>query len=249
MRILGALMALIIIATACSSTGGDSEVDENKLESSGAISQTVAAESTAIPFATAVEMAPTSSPIATPVPSATPTPVPVYGPDLIVNGNFEDGTGEASGWDVVSKPSPDQTVEWIEQGTHDGTRALKLVSPGDATDWIRLLSTGTIPIEPDSKYLFTAWVRTEKAGVFFSSWNFYAETSADAPIAGGSSGQIAVTETDWWELSAIMFPRGEATGVRIGIALAIILGRVGLTPGDLMTLYVDNVSMRKIIEN
>ena len=144
----------------------------------------------------------------------------------------------------------DWTIEWITEGAHSGQRALKISSlsvdrPNPSID-----STPPFELEKGKKYQLSAYVRTDQAGPFSLGMSWFEDDGVTR--AGGQRSEDAdFASTEWTQVFVSVdssnfsfYPNASIGNISI---LAHMAGTLSTSVRQ-VTLYIDDVSFREIIE-
>ena len=206
MNSLKPVLALACIALIAFAACGGDDADETSPTPEPTASATPTATpvpGTPTPTATP---APTATATPSPVPTATSTPTatptPVLGVDLAVNGSFENGATEADGWILTELEGP-RTVELVTDGARTGQRAIKITASNTSTPNPGIFSTPKFTIEKGSRYVFSAYVRTDAQASFGLSTSWY-EDDGVTGIGGLTKNFQNFTSTEWTLVESVI---------------------------------------------
>jgi hypothetical protein len=138
--------------------------------------------------------------------------------NLVVNPGFEEGDfardAEPFGWDVTIFGSARMT--WDGTQAHGGGRSAKISSfDGVDANWYQ-----TLPVRPDTRYRFSAWVKTEDVAC-----------SPEGVSAGSNLSRLGTWNrsrglfgTNDWTRVSMLFNSGDASDVTVALRLGYWLG-------------------------
>lgn len=146
-------------------------------------------------------------------------------PNLLLNGSFEDGAfapdADPTAWTRDAWDWSRSTFTWDNGQTHSGTRSIKITNEtANDARW-----TQTVPVEPNTDYRLSGWIRTEGVAHTQESIDAGANISVfDSPqfrmwtYAGGLFG-----DNDWTYVS-LVFNTGDITELTIAPRLGYWYG-------------------------
>lgn len=196
-----------------------------------------------------VAATPTSDPgqggTATPGPTATPA----LGADLVINGSLEDGVSEPDGWTLVTVDG--QNLQWQTGDSRSGQSLIKFTTRNTGPPSPQLQTSVPLVLEKGKAYMLSAYMRTDQQVEFSFGMSWFEDDGVTR--AGGQVRQFSdFIPTEWTQVSTVVdsstFPLYE--NASIGLIVLRTNDQTGVDPSQAreFTLYVDDISLREIIE-
>lgn len=199
---------------------------------------------------------PTPSPTPTPIPAPTlsptppPTPTPVLGVELAVNGSFEDGVSDAEGW-IFYASGDRQDIQLMTEGAHTGQRAIKITSANTDRPSPEINSTPLLVLEKGKRYQLSAYVRTDQQASFSIGMSWYQDDGVTRAFAV-SKEYKNFEHTEWTRIfhTSDTSQSSIYKDASLGYIYVHNHNQASVNPSEVkeFTLYLDDVSLREIIE-
>ncbi len=154
-----------------------------------------------------------------------------WGPDLVVNGSFEDGV---SGWSVTLGAREETGGEEVRSliavdsdVSHEGLASLRLSGTSDTTLWLAL-KTDPLAVRANAQYVLVAWIRSDKVvqspGQYLNSNAYVQFLGSDGAIVRMGRSPVRATPkvlgtSDWREVQRVVKVPAGAVAAEIGVAL------------------------------
>lgn len=192
---------------------------------------------------TTIEVSTTGAPETTtttqpPAPTTTTLALQL-GEELVFNGDFTDGTGSPSGWELISETSS-QSVNQIAEA---GEKHISFFSPLDEEiPWPEARSTVPFEVEPHTDYRLSVEARSLTEGRLFLALVFLDEDGDEILLRGPGSPEVS--QSDWETFAATLESPVDAASAYLVMRLAV---RPDLSDAGSFSVDVDSVSIREVV--
>lgn len=160
----------------------------------------------------------------------------------MVNGSFEDGILDS--W--VIQIEDGQKIEISEDVANTGRRSLRIFTALDVNGWPHLDLLDEFPLENGARYRYGARSQHSEFGPVQVLFRFV-DSSERVFISFSNSSDRASQDGEWIDVNGVItVPEGAVRGY-ITVQLQIS-PEAGDDPIDFLALFVDDVSVRKVIE-
>ena len=160
----------------------------------------------------------------------------------MVNGSFEDGILDS--W--VIQLEENQEIEISEDAANTGRRSLRIFTALDVNGWPRMDLFDEFPVESGARYRYGARSQHSEFGPVQVLFRFV-DSSGRIFTSFSNSSDRASQDGEWINVNGVItVPEGAVRGymtVQLRIA-----PEAGDDPIDFLALFVDDVSVRKILE-
>lgn len=137
-------------------------------------------------------------------------------PDLIVNGGFEEGALDPTGWRPDAYLPASAAFAWDSAQAYEGRRSVKISAPtANDARWLQ-----TVAVEPNTNYLLSGWIRTEGVTDTLELVN----AGANLCLYGTFDRSEGVFGTKDWTYVSMVFNSGSRTQVEVGARLGFWAG-------------------------
>lgn len=221
------LFSLALLLTACQ---GEEGVDETTLPTVDTTTTTTVDVPTTTP-ATASTTQP---------PGTTTTTVSIeLGDELLFNGDFSNGSGSPSGWELVSEDS----AQTVDQVSESGENHISFFSPlEEEIPWPEARSTVPFEVEPHTDYRLSVEARSVTEGRLFLALIFLDEDGDEILLRGPGSPEVS--QSEWETIAATLESPAEAASAYIVMRLAL---RPDLSGAEAFSVDVNSVSIREVV--
>lgn len=180
----------------------------------------------------------------TAAPNVTPTPTPTLalGPELVVNGSFEEGILES--WELHLEAN--QKIEISEVAANTGLRSLRMFTALDVSNWPGLDLLDGFPVEAGARYRFGAVSQHSEFGPVQVLLRLV-DAEGMVFTSFSNSSDMASQDGEWLDVSSVVTVPERAVNAYISVQLRIAPG-AGEDPIEFLALFVDDVSVRKVLE-
>ena len=171
-------------------------------------------------------------------PTTTTTSVQL-GDELVFNGDFSNGEGSASGWELVVGDVA-QTVDLVSES---GEEHISFFSPVEKQiPWPEARSTVPFEVEPHTDYRLSVEARSVTQGRLFLALVFLDEDGDEILLRG--PGAPEVTGSDWETFEATIESSAGAASAYLVMRLALL---PDLSDDDAFSVDVNRVSIREVV--
>lgn len=195
----------------------------------------------------AATQTPVPAPTSTPTPA--PTPTPVLGAELVIDGSFENGVAVPDGW--IFQSADGQNLRWVTGESHAGQRSIKFTTANVDPPSPQLEKSPFLILEKGKKYMLSAYMRTDEQATFSFGMS-YIKDDGTTPTGSQVKPFNDFVSTEWTQITVLVDPSTFPIYENPSIASIVLRthNQAGVAPADAkeFTLYVDEVSLREIIE-
>ena len=171
--------------------------------------------------------------------TATTTVSLELGDELVFNGDFSDGTGAPSGWELVSGDS----AQTVDQVSESGGKHISFFSPlEEEIPWPEARSTVPFEVAPHTDYRLSVEARSITQGRLFIALVFVDEDGDEILLRGPGSPEVS--QSEWDTFAATLESPADAASAYLVMRLAV---RPDLSDADAFSVDVNSVSVKEVV--
>ena len=166
---------------------------------------------------------------------------PELGPELVLNGSFEDGNSQPIGW-VLTVHEPGQIAHWSTEAA--GGRFVRMSAPmAEGAGWPEAAMTTTFDASAGSKYRVAISTKSDSFGLLLPIIWF--SDARGQEIEGKNPGTWDVSSADWSGMDFTVTAPEETVFASVLFRLAL---NETMTEETNLSVSVTNVSVREVLD-